>query len=143
MSKKPPVQKTVAKQKTYGKSKGYFQTNIQSSDSGNGDLTFVATVHSQKDFQQAEVRWKLPDHLKIISGEKEAVVNFKAGEKKELKVTVDKALLKEGDHIILFVHKTMRGEKHGTSHSFIYKENNEVQSSGLNQKSKKRPKYFE
>ena len=143
MSKKPIVERKIRKKRAFGKSKGYFQIKFQSIDNGNGDITLTADIIPRKKMMQTKVRWKLPEHLLIIGGEKTSTLDFQVSQPQQVSITFEKQRLKENDQIILFVTKVMNGENHGASHSFIYHEKNNVESSGIRQKTKKHRKFIE
>ena len=150
MSKKAPRQPIKLKKddqhKFSGKSMGYFSANITKIDNGNGDITFKAQVLPRNDMMSAQYQWKLPETVKILSGETQDTVDYKKNDVKTFEITIDKESIKNEDKIFFFAFKVQNGERYGTSVTHLYKSSDtqqEIKAQSKSMDKKKNPKIFQ
>lgn len=151
MGRKPPTSSTKRsmthqQKKATGKSLGYFQINIKKLDNNNGEITLVADVLPRQDMPDSEFKWKVPDSVKVISGDKSGSLNLTRNTANSIALVISKDSLKAKDQIFFFIYKMKDGERHGGSFSYIHQtENGDIQKSQFKPKGpqKKPKKYFE
>lgn len=129
---------------SYGKSRSPFQVRFETKTNSDNHLEITATIisagHSQGD---SHIKWKLPDHWKVIDGLLEDDSDLSKDENRILRITVDAEQMKEKDQAFLFVYRMKNGERYGVSASYVH--SNQSENSPKLQKSarKKIRKFLE
>lgn len=109
------------KQKKLGKLRAYMQMQIEDVSRNDATLDLKATIIGQDQMSNAQLEWRWPKHVEMVSGQKNQTVNIQSGQTQEIDVSFDKNSLKANDQIFLFVYQMKNGERHGGTSSFVYK----------------------
>lgn len=125
------------------KVRGYIQISMEGQQRGSGDFVISADISAMQYFSDAQILWKLPDHVKVLEGEQESKKSFNAGESITVGLVVDGDTLRPGDQVFLFVQKKIDGENHGASASFVVQTESQSQLQQQKSLGKKKKKFFQ
>lgn len=127
--------------KKMGKTRSYMQIMIQDVSKNEQTLDLRATVNPSGLFEGAQVEWKLPDSVEVVSGSSTQTLDLQPGHLQELEISLNRENLKDQDQIFLFIYKMKDGERHGSTASFIYRISQDEEN--IKQKTLKNPKIVE
>ncbi len=107
------------------KSRSYVDLDIQGQVTEDGRLVLNAVIEPMRDFSSAEIEWKWPEHLEMISGEKLSRKELTYRKKQTAEIEFSTKNLKVGDVIFLFVFQMKDGEMHGSSQMYVHSSQND------------------
>lgn len=105
-----------------GKARGYLHANIKEVYQTDEHLTLQVILSPIKSLTGVELKWQLPEHLKLLAGDRTQQVDLTAGQQHISEISVDKDNIQQGDKIFVFATKVMNGERHGATYSYIYRD---------------------
>ena len=104
-----------------GKARSTVRSQIITKLQKNGEMILSGTISPMIDMDSVEVEWKIPEHIKVISGSERESLKLVPGKTDNRDITIDPSTLKPDDRIFFFVYQMKNGERTGSSAQYHHK----------------------